>query len=50
MLDSKFDVWWDEDIQCGQVWNEVLDDAVKRAGCIVVLWSKKSMRSLSFSD
>lgn len=45
LLDSDLDVWWDEDIQCGQVWNEVLDDAVKRAGCVVVLWSRRSMQS-----
>lgn len=42
---SGFSVWWDEDIQCGQVWNEVLDSAVKRADCIVVLWSALSMGS-----
>lgn len=45
LIENGFDVWWDEDIQCGQVWNQVLDDAVKNAGCIVVLWSSRSMQS-----
>lgn len=45
LLGLQFEVWWDEDIQCGQVWNEVLDEAVKQAGVIVVLWSTKSMGS-----
>jgi hypothetical protein len=42
---SGFHVWWDMDIQCGQVWNQVLDDAVRDAGCIVVLWSTLAMKS-----
>jgi hypothetical protein len=42
---SGFVVWWDLDIQCGQVWNQVLDDAVRDAGCIVVLWSTLATKS-----
>ncbi len=45
LVAAGFSVWWDADIQCGQAWNEVLDDAVKQAGCVVVLWSKKAMES-----
>lgn len=45
LSDSGFEVWWDEDIQCGQVWNEVLDRAVQEASCIVVLWSEMSTNS-----
>ena len=45
LVSEGFSVWWDRDLQCGQVWNEVLDNAVKRAGCIVVLWSSRSMES-----
>ncbi|MBK6994356.1 MAG: toll/interleukin-1 receptor domain-containing protein [Lewinellaceae bacterium] len=45
LLDSGIVVWWDEDIQCGQAWNDVLDDAVKRASCIIVLWSRRAMQS-----
>jgi hypothetical protein len=43
--EAKFKVWWDRDIQCGEVWSEVLDEAVRKASCIVVLWSDKSMQS-----
>lgn len=38
-------VWWDADIQCGKVWSEVLDDAIKKANCVIVLWSNQSMNS-----
>ena len=31
LKECGFSVWWDEDIQCGRVWNVVLDDAVKNA-------------------
>ena len=40
-----FSVWWDENIQCGQIWSNVLDGAVRNASCIVVLWSKRSLQS-----
>lgn len=38
----NFNVWWDRN---GQVWNEMLDEAVNSAGCVITLWSKKSMAS-----
>ena len=43
--EAGFTIWWDEDIQIGQVWSNVLDEAVKGASCIVVLWSKMSLES-----
>ena len=42
---AGFDVWWDKQIQCGQAWNQVLDDAVRRANCVVVLWTPSSAKS-----
>lgn len=45
LLDARFEVWWDEDIQCGQAWSQVLDDGIRGAGSIVVLWSNTSMHS-----
>ena len=45
LLTRGYNVWWDEDIQCGQAWNEVLDEAVRKSHCIVVLWSTRSMQS-----
>lgn len=38
-------IWWDEDIQCGQVWSNILDDAIRNASCIVVLWSRQALES-----
>jgi hypothetical protein len=43
--ESGFSVWWDADLQCGQRWDEALDQAVVEADCIVVLWSERAMRS-----
>lgn len=40
-----FKVWWQEEIQCGQEWHGELDKAVAQAGCVVVLWSARSMQS-----
>ena len=29
LVEEGFQVWWDEDLQCGQAWAEVLDEAVR---------------------
>jgi hypothetical protein len=42
---NGFAIWWDERLQCGQVWSQVLDEAVKSASCIVVLWSPMAIES-----
>lgn len=46
LLKAGFPVWWDQKIQCGQKWSAVLDEAVKQALCIVVLWSPKATESI----
>jgi len=38
-------IWWDQDLQTGGQWNEDLDEAVRNAACIVVLWSNLSVES-----
>jgi len=40
-----FTTWWDVDIQTGKQWAQELDDAVRSATAIVVLWSKRSVKS-----
>ena len=45
LKDAGFNVWWDEDVQCGQAWAEKLDEAVRDAACVVVLWSEQSIAS-----
>ena len=45
LVKEGFNVWWDEDLQCGQAWAEELDKAVLNAACIVVLWSERAVAS-----
>lgn len=43
--ESGFEVWFDENLQCGQKWAKVLDTKLREAACIVVLWSEKANAS-----
>jgi TIR domain/Protein of unknown function (DUF1566) len=38
-------VWWDPKIPPGRTFDEVIDQALKRAKCVIVLWSKTSVTS-----
>ena len=38
-------VWWDPRLDPGDVFDEVIEDALTRARCVVVLWSKHSAKS-----
>lgn len=38
-------VWWDPDVLPGEAFTEVIQRALQRAGCVIVLWSKASARS-----
>ena len=40
-----YSVWWDRTIPPGRVFDEVLQEALGTAGCIVVLWSRASVAS-----
>lgn len=40
-----YEVWWDKDLQCGQAWEEDLDQAVQDAACIIVVWSELAAES-----
>ena len=42
---SGYSVWWDRTIPPGRVFDEVLQEALSSAGCIVVLWSRASVAS-----
>jgi hypothetical protein len=36
-------VWWDQRIAAGDVWDDVIQEALEAARCVVVLWSKRSL-------
>jgi hypothetical protein len=40
-----YQVWWDRTIPPGRVFDEVIQEALHAARCIVVLWSAQSVRS-----
>jgi serine/threonine-protein kinase len=36
-------VWWDAQIQGGAAWRQSIQNELERAGCVVVVWSKRSI-------
>jgi hypothetical protein len=38
-------VWWDRKVPPGKAFNEVISEALDAARCVIVLWSKSSVRS-----
>ena len=42
---QRWTVFWDRRLEPGGKWPDVLDVELKRAGCVVVAWSKASVAS-----
>ena len=42
---AGWSVWWDRAIPAGRTFDEVIEDAIDRSKCVVVLWSKSSIQS-----
>ncbi len=38
-------VWWDREIPPGKTFDQVIEEELTSAHCVVVLWSKESVRS-----
>ncbi len=45
LTEQGWTVWWDRRLSAGQVFEEVIEQAIDSARCVVVLWSKASVGS-----
>ena len=43
--EQGWSVWWDKTIPPGKTFDQVIQEAIDSATCVVVLWSKKSINS-----
>ena len=43
LSNSGIPVWWDDDLQAGQVYRNIISNVINKASCIVVVWSISSV-------
>ena len=41
----RWEVWWDRETRIGAEWRNVIDDRLRHAGCVVVVWTRRSVKS-----
>ncbi len=41
----RWEVWWDRENRIGVEWRNVIEDRLRHAGCIVVVWTRWSVKS-----
>ena len=44
-IEEGIAVWWDKDIEPGERFRDVIDDVLEKASCVVVVWTKASIKS-----
>ena len=40
-----FSVWWDSELSPGDKFDDLIDDEIQAAACVVVLWTERSVNS-----
>src|SRR4029453_4749058 len=45
LADEGFSVWWDASLAPGETFDEVIEQKLRDAGAVVVLWSPRSVAS-----
>lgn len=45
MLERQgWSVWWDDRIQAGEIWDEIIERQLSSSRCVIVLWSEASIQ------
>jgi len=45
LSDEGFNVWWDASLHSGETFDEVIEQRLREAKAVVVLWSPRSVAS-----
>src|SRR4029453_14816353 len=45
LAERGWTVWWDRNIRTGQEFESIISEALESAACVIVVWSRASIRS-----